>query len=162
MATPKYFNSLGSYILKFVDEVLKDTELCKLLKYSDTRDPALCPSFDTTELLHKQVRLVPILPELDEQGGAYIVILLSGFVVNTYNNDFQVNSVRFDILVPNSDWTKVNETLKPFAIMSRLDMLFNNKTLGGIGILKKKNGTLITLNENLSGYSLNYEIDESN
>lgn len=103
MATQRYFNTLGSYLLNFIDAILKDPELCKLLKYSDNRIPANCPDFDWTELVDKQIRVVPILPESDEQEGAFLTILIDRFDTLISNPEFQVASIRFDILVPNRD-----------------------------------------------------------
>lgn len=162
MATQKYFNTLGGYLINFTDIILKDKELCKLLKYSDNRVPANCPDFDVEELIGKQIRLVPILPESDEQEGAFITILLDRFDTLISNDEFQVVSIRIDILVPNRDWLKVNGTLKPFAIMAHLDELFHGKRLGGVGTIKRDGASLITLSENMSGYSLMYRTHEFN
>ena len=162
MATQRYFNTLGSYLLNFIDLILKDVDLCKLLKYSDNRIAANCPDFDVTELIDKQVRIIPVLPESDEQEGAFITILIDRFTNLVGNDEFQLVPVRFDVLVPNRDWLKVNGTLKPFAIISKLDELFNGQRLGGVGTLKRSGGTMITLSKDLSGYSVIYETHEFN
>jgi len=162
METQRYFNTLGGVLLKIVDAIFEDIELCKLLKYSDNRNPANCPNFEVTELLGKQVNIVPILPEIENQDGAFVTIFLSQFQVNNFNNDFQINSIRFDILVPNEDWLNTNETLKPFAIMARIDEIFNGKRVSGFGKLTKQSGEMITLSKELSGYSMLYTIDDYN
>lgn len=159
--TQRRFNTLGSTMLKIAEKILSNYELCKMLKYSDVRSTAACPIFEPVELMDKNIILKPSVP-FEETKETFLVILLEGFFINNSNYDYKVLSIRFDILVPFNDWGKVDNNLKPFAIMSELDEMFNNKKLNGLGNLTFESAELITVNDELGGYRLCYKVDEFN
>lgn len=161
MGTQRRFESLGNTLLKISDAILKNQELCKLLKYSDNRATAVCPDFKTETLMNVNVRLEPLLPNVDETG-AFVVVLLDNFDINGANTEFKIASIRFDVIVPYEDWRKVDATLKPFAIMSEIDTLFNGKRVNGLGSLKFSTAQLRNFTETMGGYTLIYVVDEFN
>lgn len=159
--TQQRFETLGNTLLKIADKIVKNTELCKMLKYSDIRSGANCPNFNSIELLNENIVLKPLLPK-DDAKESYLVILLTNFQEDPGNPDFKILSIRFDIFVPYADWDKMDGNLKPFAIMSEVDKMFNGARLNGIGTLKFADADLVTLGDNMGGYSVVYTVNDFN
>lgn len=161
MATQRQFKTLGNTVFKISQKLIGDFELCRLLKYSDTRETASCPTFDPVTLLNNNIRLIPQLPDVDETG-AFVVVLLEEVNENETNPEFKFMTLRFDIIVPYEDWLKVDETLKPFAIMERIDVLFNGQRVSGLGKLKFATCLLKNWTDTMGGYTMVYTINEFN
>lgn len=159
--TQRKFETLGNTMLKISNKIIGNYTLCKMLKYSDTRSTASCPTFEPADLMDKNVILKPLIPT-DDKKESFIVILLENFTLDESNYDYKSLTIRFDVLVPFVDWNKVDNNLKPFAIMSEIDNLFNNTKLNGLGNLKFKTADIITLDDKIGGYTMLYEVDEFN
>lgn len=159
--TQQRFETLGNTLLKISDKIVKNYELCKMLKYSDVREAAACPIFNPIELINKNILLKPLLPKEDAKE-SYLVVLLTNFIQNPENPDFKIIYLRFDIFVPFEDWDKIDGNLKPFAMLSEIDKMFNGVRLNGLGTLVYEDAELITLGDNLAGYSVVYKIDDFN
>ena len=148
------FEAVGTDAFKIAEILLSDQEICKLLYYMDA-DPLSHSDFeDTLFLLNKNIRVVPKIPDYEEKG-SFIIISFDNFYLSN-NIEFKVNNIQFDIVCPIDKWNMNDKMLRPFKIMSKIDALFNNKTLSGIGKLTFHSASSIVLTTELVGYNLNY------
>ena len=164
MATQRRFEVMGEDIFKILNKVLGDQELLKLLKYTD-KDPLSHPDLTDEEkdaLLEDSVLITPNIPDDDRIEKNYLVILLKNYSVDSDNEDFKVVEISFDILCPTKCWVMNGANLRPYSIMQRIDTLFNEKNLAGIGNLNFETSNLVVISPYLAGYSMTYEHHEFN
>lgn len=155
------FNVVGKNLILLSNMILNNQNLCKLLYYT-TKNPLLEPDFETDILMNKNIRVVPKIPNFETENGSFILIVLDDFIVDSKNNNFKVATIRFDIICPIENWMINSDTLRPFAIMSEIDKMFNNLRINGIGTLTLTGAERIILSASESGYSMvftNYEFN---
>lgn len=158
------FAVMGANLLKILNKIIHNQKVCRLLKYQDmdpfeeTKDK---PNVDGTELLHKQVIIVPKIPE-DGIECSFIVIVFDNFTINPINPDFKLSRIRFDIVCPYSEWVINADNLRPYLLMQEIDSMFNQTKLNGIGNLQFTHSEPLTLSPQMGGYSMFYTINEFN
>ena len=93
---------------------------------------------------------------------SYITAIFDDYVVNSFNPEFKVCTVRFDIACPYDEWLLNEKTLRPYMIMQEIDAMFNEEKLAGIGTLQFHRADNLTLSPWIGGYSMRYKINEFN
>jgi hypothetical protein len=68
------------------------------------------------DLLHKQIIIVPKLPE-DGIECSFVVVVFDNFTINPNNPDFKLVRIRFDIVCPYTEWVINEDSLRPYLIM---------------------------------------------
>lgn len=157
------FAVMGENIFKVALRLTKDQELCRLLHYTD-KTP-LSPQkedVDGLDLLHKNILVVPKLPDTAMQKENYILVVFDNFYADSYNKDFKISVVQFNIICPYDEWLLEENSLRPYLLMERIDTLFNEHKLAGIGNLKFSRGEELIVSPQLGGYSLTYQVHEFN
>ena len=158
------FKAVGDNLFIIAQRILDDDDICKLLYYTD--DSPLSHSAMTEDermnLLHKNVLLVPKVPENDDIKGSYILVLYDGFNQNLANSEFKDADLLFIIVCPPENWIIKDKSLRPFLLMSRIDELFGNKKIANIGKLQFVKADRFVLNSQLTGYGLTYSTYEFN
>lgn len=155
------FSVVGKNLILISNMLLNNKELCKMLYYT-TKNPLDGLDFETDILMNKNIRVVPKIPNFDNENGSFIIIVLDEFIVDPNNNNFKVVSVRFDVICPTNDWILNGDTLRPFYIMGQIDKMFNGLKINGIGTLRLTGAERIVLTSDQSGYSMvftNYEFN---
>lgn len=110
----------------------------------------------------KYISLVPkVKLKEHEEVKSYIVITFDDFE-NTDNPEYRDFVVSFTILCHHDYWELENYQLRPIHIAGIIDGILNNEKLSGIGTLQFKSFFQLPLNEDLSGYSLNYTATHGN
>ena len=138
-------------------------DICKLLYYTDNNPLEHEMTEDERySLLHKNVLLVPKVPENDDIKGSYILVLYDGFNMNLSNSEFKDADLLFIVVCPPENWVINDSSLRPFLIMSRIDELFGNKKIANIGKLQFVKADRFVLNSQLTGYGLTYSTYEFN
>ena len=158
MATQRRFEVMGEDIFKMIEKILKNQTLLKLLKYTDS-DPLNYPDLsqnEIDEMLHKNILIVPKMPDTLDEKLCYIIVILDTYDVVPNNQDFKIASVRFDVICPMDRWVINAKTLRPYLIMSEIDTMFNEKSIAGIGNLSFDNARPLVVSPQLAGYSLTY------
>ena len=147
---------------------MSDQDICRLLKYQ-TRDPFAeeCngkpqPDVDGADLINKQILIVPKIFDDSTEKMSYITAIFDNFVVNQLNAEFKITTVRFDIACPYDEWLLNKHSLRPYLIMQRIDTLFNESKLSGIGNLHFYRADNLVLTPWMGGYSMVYKINEFN
>ena len=95
------FAVMGDNIFQIAKRLSRDQSICRLLHYTD-RNPLSKehPDIKGTELLHKNILVVPKPPDSLITKENFIVVLFDNFVIDGYNKDFKISTVRFNIICP--------------------------------------------------------------
>ena len=158
------FKAVGDNLFRIAEKIMNDDDICKLLYYTD-KNPLSHENLTEDEkldLLHKNILLVPKVPENDDIKGSYILILYDGFNINLANPQFKDADLLFIIVCPPENWILNEDTLRPFMLMSKIDELFGNKKIANIGTLQFVKADRFVLNSQLTGYGLTYSTYEFN
>ena len=113
------FKAVGDNLFRIAEKILEDDDICKLLYYTDA-NPLSQPNLTEDErlkLLHKNILLVPKVPENDDIKGSYILILYDGFNQNLANPQFKDADLLFIIVCPPENWVINDVSLRPYLIM---------------------------------------------
>lgn len=161
--TQRRFSVMGTNTFLIANKLMKNQRICRLLRYQ-VKDPFSnnYKDVDGTELINKQILIVPKIYDDSTQKMSYIVSVFDDFTVNQLNPDFKMSTVRFDIACPYDEWILNEHSLRPYLIMEEIDQMFNHQKLKGIGNLQFYRADNLTLSPWIGGYSMRYKINEFN
>ena len=170
IAGQRRFAVMGTNTFKIANVLMSDKELCRLLKYQSKdpfkeNDPITGkpqPDVDGVDLIHKQILIVPKVFDDSTEKMSYVISVFDDFVVNQINPEFKISTLRFDIACPYDEWILNDRSLRPYLIMQRIDTLFNEAKMAGIGTLQFYRADNLTLSPYIGGYSMRYKINEFN
>lgn len=162
--TQRRFAVMGDNAFKIANKLTSDQVLCRLLKYQvrDPLDTEKYENVDGLDLINKQILIVPKVFDDSTEKTSYIVALFNSFVVNQINTEFKIASIRFDIACPYEEWILNGHSLRPYLMMERIDTMFNESKLAGIGTLQFYRADPLTLTPQIGGYTMVYKINEFN
>ena len=154
---------MGDNTFKILNKLVNNQKICRLLKYQ-VRDPFSdkYEDVDGVDLLNRQILAVPKVFDASTEKMSYIVAVFDNFVVNQFNPDFKISTVRFDIACPYDEWLLDENSLRPYLIMQEIDNMFNQGKLAGIGNLQFHRADMLTLSPQIGGFSMEYKINEFN
>ncbi len=158
------FEVMGTNTFNIANKLMQNQRLCRLLKYQ-VRDPFNKEKYkdvDGTELLNKQIMIVPKIFDDSTEKTSYIVAIFSNFNTNLLNPDFKLSTVRFDVACPYDEWILNECSLRPYLMMQEIDNMFNGAQMAGIGTLSFVRADSIVLTPQIGGYSMLYRINEFN
>ena len=153
---------IGENLFKIANLLLKNSRLCRLLKYTDAE-----PFSDTHEevdpktILHNNIKIVPLVKEEETNTESVVAIVFNEGVV-TDNREFK--RVSFDIMVyvPLSEWILNDINLRPFLIMSEIEKSLKNKRIESLGTIDYKGFEVSLVTDVLSCDRMRFEIDVFN
>lgn len=154
---------LGKNLFLITDRLLHNQDLCKLLKYTDN-----CPLAHSdienvnTEILHKNVKIVPIVKAEDFNSESIISIVYNQGNINTNNTEYDKIGLNIMIYTPFNEWIINDINLRPFSIMSEIEKTLKNKTIDGIGKLRYWGFSLDMVTDELSCYKMSFSIETFN
>ena len=162
-ATQRRFAVMGENLFRILNKIMNNQRICRLLKYQNENpfDENL-PDVDGLDLIHKQICIIPKMPEPDGDERSFLTIFFDKYIVNTQNPDFKLSTIRFDIICPFNEWIVNDSNLRPYLIMQELDTLFNQTKMSGIGNLQFSTCDTLVLSPHLGGFSMYYTINEFN
>lgn len=163
-AGQRRFAVMGDNTFRIANKLMSNKDLCRLLKYQ-VRDPLNTekyPDVDGSELINRQILIVPKIFDDSTEKMSYVTALFSNFVVNQMNTEFKISTIRFDIACPYEEWLLDGRTLRPYLIMQEIDQMFNGAKMQGIGTLQFRRADALTLSPWIGGYSMVYQINEFN
>ena len=157
------FAVMGDNTFKILNKLVNNQKICRLLKYQ-VRDPFSdnYEDVDGVDLLNRQILAVPKVFDASTEKISYIVAVFDNFVVNQFNPEFKISTVRFDIACPYDEWVLDENSLRPYLIMQEIDNMFNHAKLSGIGNLQFHRADMLTLSPQIGGFSMEYKINEFN
>ena len=157
------FAVMGDNTFKILNKLVNNQKICRLLKYQ-VRDPFSdkYEDVDGVDLLNRQILAVPKVFDASTEKMSYIVAVFDNFVVNQFNPEFKISTVRFDVACPYDEWVLDENSLRPYLIMQEIDNMFNQAKLSGIGNLQFYRADMLTLSPQIGGFSMEYKINEFN
>lgn len=170
MSTQRRFAVMGENTFKIANKLMQNQRICRLLKYH-TRDPFFKidpitnkeqPDVDGSELINKQILVVPKIYDDTTEKMSYITAIFDHYVVNQINTEFKICKLRFDIACPYDEWLLNEYSLRPYLIMEEIDQMFNEAKMAGIGTLQFYRADPLALTPWIGGYSMEYVINEFN
>jgi len=155
------FEELNDNIMSVLFKLIDNQNLCKLLNYASYDPLAEEDMQNTTTLLFDKIYPFPFSPDVDTEARSQLNVLFEDFKLGKDNPAFKNNQVTFVIVCHSSLW-RINDMLRPFAIMKEIDTLFNSKNVIGIGKMEFSSGNLAWVNEKYSGYRVSYKVYDFN
>lgn len=162
--TQRRFSVMGTNTFRIANKLMLNPTICRLLKYQ-VRDPLnkeKYPDVDGTDLINKQILIIPKIYDDSTEKMSYITAIFDDFIVNQMNPEFKTSTIRFDIACPYDEWLLDDKSLRPYLIMQEIDTIFNEGKLAGIGTLQFWRADALTLSPWIGGYSMRYKINEFN
>lgn len=158
----KYGQELGTNLVKIAKKLCKNPVLCDLLVNTDldpTNKVKHPKVIDGISLLHKNIRVVPLISANEQSTQSKIVLFYDEGAVNSTNLDNENLSLLITIYCPFDEWLIVGDTLRPFAIMAEVRKTLQDKRLNGLGEIKYSSFTLSSLTEEMGMYTMNFKIN---
>lgn len=152
---------LGSFALdlqQVVTRLLANQNLLKLLYYTD-KDP-LGHADLPPEIIQKEIynKLLKIVPRLDptETARSIVAIRISDGIANKANKEFKAFKMMIEVFVPLTQWMIKDANLRPFSIMSEIQIALKNKDISGLGKITGGDFALNFLSDEMSCYEITY------
>ena len=158
----KYGQEIGINLIKIAKKLLDNQDLCKLLVNTDLDplNPNTHPNnIDGISLLHKNIRVVPLVTAEDQTTESKIVLLFDEGEVNRSNSDNENLSLLINIYCPFKEWSITGDTLRPFAIMSEIRKSIQDKRINGLGEIVYRGFNISTLTEEMGSYMMRFAIN---
>ncbi len=158
----KYGQEIGVNLIKIAKKLLDNQDLCKLLVNTDLDplNPNTHPNnIDGISLLHKNIRVVPLVTAEDQTTESKIVLLFDEGEVNRSNSDNENLSLLINIYCPFKEWSITGDTLRPFAIMSEIRKSIQDKRINGLGEIVYRGFNVSTLTEEMGSYMMRFAIN---
>ena len=155
---------VGENLLKIAKYLLSNKRLCRLLKYSDQNplSKELHQDIPIEQILHKNIKVVPLVNEQEDNTESTIVIVFNSGEVDSNNSEFK--NLSFDILiyVPLSEWILNDVNLRPFLIISEVEKSLKNKKVESLGTIKYQGFELNLITDIMSCYRMRFYLDVFN
>lgn len=153
---------IGENLTKIAKLLLSNSRLGRLLKYTD-KSPFSDEHEDVPqkELLHKNIKIVPLIKEDETNTESVVAIVLNEGVVQD-NKEFKRISFDIMVYVPLSEWILNDENLRPFLIMSEVEKSLKNKKIQSLGTIDYKGFEVSLVTDILSCHRMRFEIDVFN
>lgn len=158
----KYGQEIGANLIKIAKKLLDNQNLCKLLVNTDLDplNPNTHPNnIDGISLLHKNIRVVPLVTAEDQTTETKIVLLFDEGAINRSNSDNENLSLLINIYCPFKEWNITGDTLRPFAIMSEIRKSIQDKRINGLGEIVYRGFNVSTLTEEMGSYMMRFAIN---
>ena len=153
----------GPNLIKLAKKLLSNQNLCKLLVNTDL-DPLnseLHPDINNPiELLHKNIRVVPLVTPEDETATSKIVLVYTGSMLSEENRNYDHENITISvyIYVPYKEWLITGDSIRPCAIMSEVRKSLQNKRINGLGEIRYEGFDLSSLTNQMGSYVLRFTI----
>lgn len=157
----KYGQEHGVNLIKIAKRLCNNSVLCDLLVNTDL-DPINKEKhpniIDGLTLLHKNIRVIPLITTEDQTTQSKIVLLFDEGEVGD-NSDNENTSFLITVYCPFKEWFITGDTLRPFAIMSEIRKSIQDKRLNGLGEIRYLGFSLSTLTEEMGSYTMRFKIN---
>lgn len=152
---------LGTNLQKICSRLLANTELVKLLYYTEL-DPLSCEELTEEEkrskIFNELICVVPRVGARDDSKSVIAVYIPK--VSSTSNSEFKNVTIAIDVFVPLTHWIIKDSNLRPFAIMGEIQKSLVGKTINGLGKIQGGDFDLTLLTDEMSGYRQIFMITE--
>ena len=153
---------IGENLIKIATLLLSNSRLCRLLKYTN-QEPFSETLSDVSqkEILHKNIKIVPLVKEDETNTESVVVIVFNEGVVED-NREFKRISFDIMVYVPLSEWILNDENLRPFLIISEIEKSLKDKRIQSLGKINYKGFEVSLVTDILSCHRMKFELDVYN
>ena len=153
---------LGKNLQKIVNRLISNDDLVKLLHYED--ENPLAHSALTKEEKQKDVfeKLIKTVPRVGTKDTAKSVIVIYVQKANKISGNKEFRNIRIlvDVIVPLTQWYIMDDNLRPFAILGRIQSSLDDKTINGLGKISGGDFELNFVTDDVICYQQIFEITE--
>jgi len=127
IAGQRRFAVMGDNAFRIANKLVHNQSICRLLKYQvrDPLDRTKYPDVNGVDLINKQILIVPKIYDDSTEKMSYIVAVFDNFIINNFNPEFKITTLRFDIACPYDEWMLDDKSLRPYLLMQEIDTEFN-------------------------------------
>lgn len=152
-----FFRELNEDILKILQLLYSNSDLCKLLYYKDN-DPLNSSKANVpTSAMKDYVYPYLFVPNVTTIATSIICIDINA---KPYSNTFKMETITFHIFV-HKDLMTIKGGLRPFFIMQKLDEIFNKSS--DIGMRLEFGGMVSSIvNESFCGWRISFKTENWN
>ena len=160
----KNSSELGPILTKIAFTLAGDQKLCRLLKYTDPNalDSTKHPDVEGFELLNENIYVIPEINAKEFNTAAKIGLIFSEGDINGTNTNYKELNLNVLIYTPFKSWAMNDTQLRPFAIIGRIETLLKDKKVESVGNIRYRGFSYFPIDDNISGYNLEFLIDVFN
>ena len=153
-----YYEELNSLVFIFINKMLENQEICKLLYYND-ENPLSYPDFNSDILLFDRINPYAKRPDPEVDKTAIVNVFLYETKPPTNNKGKRYEDFYIDVIC-HLDAQKVSGGIRQYSIMNKIDEMFNGKNIEGLSDQKIVDGgaLLIYPSEWHTGYRMTYRL----
>ncbi len=156
----KSFGDIGKNLNIIARRMMQDEELIKLLVHT-TQDALELPltNEQIESVFGDQIKIIPAIDK-EEDMKNYVVIQFGAFTPADKENEYKNYIITFDIIcnMDKQNWILNDYTPRVFKIMGKIDDLINKTKIDSVGPVMFVGATQLIISEELSGFSLNYQV----
>lgn len=155
-----YGQEHGRNLIKICKRLLDNQNLINLLVNTD-KDPLSHNDISDPmqEIFNKYIVVVPMTVKEDETNKSKVAILFESGAPQSGNYDNEGIDFTVFIYCPFSTWLITGDTLRPFAIMSEIRKSLQDKKINGLGTINYRGFQLSSITEEMSCYTMRFEIN---
>ncbi len=158
----RYFQKIGENLQTIVKELLKNQTLLRYLCYTDMEPLSPNkPNINPKDVLHEQIRMIPVIGNKEEATSIVTVRLLEA-AVQVENPEFIEVYLDLEIFVPNTQWILKADNLRPYLIMGEINRSLNMKKINGLGDIVFDLAKINFITEELTCYKMVFHITQFN
>lgn len=151
----KSFEDIGKNLNIIARRLMNNERLMKLMIHTDSRAESLPLTQEQIEnAFGDQIRIVPVINK-DEDIKNYIIIQFGAFTP-VEGHDYKQYMITFDVICNIQNWMLTDYTPRPYKIMGEIDNVIGNTKIDSIGPVMFMGAQTLVVNEELSGFTLNY------
>lgn len=158
----KYGQEHGRNLIKICKSLLKNDDLCRLLKNTDY-DPLNKEKhpekIDSLKLFQKNIRVIPLVRDSEELTESILVLYYEAGEISSINSDNENMSFIINVYCPFKEWEITGDNLRPYAIMSEIRKSIQDKRINGLGEIRYEGFTASTLTEEMGAFSMRFFIN---
>lgn len=127
------FEQVNTYINDTMLLLINNQNLCKLLEYSVDDPFQELDIAETDTLLYNKIYPFPKVPKTETEKSSTLCVFFDDFRLGSDNRGTKEGTIIFNVIVHNDLWRMTGTgMLRPYAILSEIDNIFNNERVMGI------------------------------
>ena len=153
---------LGKNLQKIISRLIANDDLVKLLHYEDENPlghSALTKEEKQKEIFEKLIKTVPRVGTKDT-AKSVVVIYVQKAAKIPGNKEFRNVRILADVIVPLTQWYIMDDNLRPFAILGKIQESLDDKIINGLGKISGGDFELNFVTDDVICYQQVFEITE--
>lgn len=127
MAELGFMIELDGVIMKIIELIKSDSELCKYIKYNE-KNPLSMDDFDHDELVLSNIFPMPKMPTAETNESTILDIFTFKVIPSRDNQKFNSVIIAIDVICDLKLWL-LDDGVRPHKIANKIDKLFHGKQI---------------------------------